>query len=70
MGMKYLRSWPYYIIAACIVGFACFAVLFWLFDSSYKESLSTAITAGTAGLFAEIARRYFVDKQKRKEQRL
>jgi hypothetical protein len=41
-------------LASVIVGFACFAIMFWVFKMSYKTSLETGIIIVFTGFIIEL----------------
>jgi hypothetical protein len=44
------------LIAAALIGFICFAVMYWLFDASFIDSRQMAITLGATGFIVECLR--------------
>jgi hypothetical protein len=54
-------------IASLLVGFACFAVFYWLVNWNWSDSLSAGMAAAGGGLVGEYLRSYF---EKRKSKRV
>ena len=52
-------------LAAAIVGFAWFAVEYWIFNSNYRDAMSTAISVAIAGFIVECLRPWLTARLKK-----
>ena len=48
-----MKKFFFLLVAAIIVGFACFAILKWIFKVDYHQSLNLAIVVGATGILIE-----------------
>ena len=53
------------IIASFIIGFVCFAIMYWGFNIAYSDSITTALSVGLAGLIVEYLRPYITKNRKK-----
>ena len=53
-------------IAACIAGFACFSVTYWVFKRGFDHSLQLSIILAVVWLIIQYAREYFEKRRKNK----
>lgn len=53
-----------YIVAAVLIGLAVFAVFYWIFDFSVRESWILAVCGVFAGILSEYIRPLFIRKKK------
>ncbi|ANE53020.1 hypothetical protein [Flavisolibacter tropicus] len=60
---KHLKDLFFLLVAGFIVGFACFAIMYWVFRNDYKECLTFAWIAGGAGIIAEYIKPYLPKKR-------
>lgn len=60
---KHLKELYFLLVAGFIVGFACFAIMYWVFRMEYKASLSTAWTVGIIGVVADYIKPYLPKKR-------
>ncbi len=58
------------LIAALLVGSACFAILYYVFHMHRTDSLMTSVVAATAGIMIEYLRPYFVTLEKEQKDRI
>lgn len=60
---KHAKDLFFLIIAGFLVGFACFAIMYWVFSMAYKESVTTAWTVGIIGVITDYIRPYLKKRQ-------
>jgi hypothetical protein len=51
-------------MAAFLIGFACFAIVYWVVKWNYNESISLALSIGISGLVVELLRPYIKKKSR------
>jgi hypothetical protein len=60
---KHLKDLFFLLVAGALVGFACFAIMYWVFRLDYKESMATAWTVGIIGVVTDYIKPYFSKKR-------
>jgi hypothetical protein len=59
-----MKKFFFLLMAAFLIGFACFAIVYWVVKWNYNESISLALSIGISGLVVELLRPYIKKKSR------
>lgn len=62
-----MKKFLFLLIASLLLGFVFFAAMYWLFDCTWNDSFSMALTVALSGLITEYVRENLKKRTKNKQ---